>query len=102
MSNQLLPSYHNPPTLLSSAFSQSILIKHIYRHPMREAELQAAREGRSVDNVEVDEEKAREDFLVFFEYVFTFIILSACMCFSIYRMFLMLNLLFDTSLYINS
>ena len=60
-----------PPTLLSSAFSQSILIKHIYRHPMREAELQAAREGRSVDNVEVDEEKAREDFLVFFEYVFT-------------------------------
>jgi len=36
---------------------------------MREAELQAAREGRSVDNVEVDEEKAREDFLVFFEYV---------------------------------
>ena len=54
-------------TLLSSAFSQSILIKHIYRHPMREAELHAAREGRSVDNVEVDEEKAREDFLVFFE-----------------------------------
>ena len=47
---------------------------------MREAELQAAREGRSVDNVEVDEEKAREDFLVFFEYVFTlYIILSACM-----------------------
>jgi len=46
---------------------------------MREAELQAAREGRSVDNVEVDEEKAREDFLVFFEYVFTlYIILSAC------------------------
>jgi len=59
------------PTLSSPAFSQSILIKHIYRHPMREAELQAAREGRSVDNVEVDEEKAREDFLVFFEYVFT-------------------------------
>ena len=54
-------------TLLSSAFSQSILIKHIYRHPMREAELKAARDGRSVDNVEVDEEKAREDFLVFFE-----------------------------------
>ena len=64
---------------------------------MREAELQAAREGRSVDNVEVDEEKAREDFLVFFEYVFTFIILSACvLCLVIYRMFLMLNLLFGT------
>ena len=69
VSNQLLPSLI--PTLLSSAFSQSILIKHIYRHPMREAELQAAREGRSVDNVEVNEEKAREDFLVFFEYVIT-------------------------------
>ena len=48
---------------------------------MREAELQAAREGRSVDNVEVDEEKAREDFLVFFEYVFTFFISSTCMSF---------------------
>ena len=67
-------SYLHNTHSLSSAFSQSILIKHIYRHPMREAELQAAREGRSVDNVEVDEEKAREDFLVFFEYVFTFII----------------------------
>ena len=47
---------------------------------MREAELQAAREGRSVDNVEVDEEKAREDFLVFFEYVFTFIIIFLVIC----------------------
>jgi len=34
---------------------------------MREAELQAAREGRSVDGIVVDEAKAREDFLVFFE-----------------------------------
>ena len=66
---------------------------------MREAELQAAREGRSVDNVEVDEEKAREDFLVFFEYVFTLYILYLTLN---YLMFLMLNFLIDTSLYINS
>mmetsp|Transcript_23163 Transcript_23163/g.36209 ORF Transcript_23163/g.36209 Transcript_23163/m.36209 type:complete len:252 (-) Transcript_23163:6992-7747(-) len=49
------------------AFSPTILIKHIFQHPMREAELQAAREGRSVDGIVVDEAKAREDFLVFFE-----------------------------------
>eukprot|EP00584_Thalassiosira_punctigera_P000163 CAMPEP_0172535198 /NCGR_PEP_ID=MMETSP1067-20121228/7317_1 /TAXON_ID=265564 ORGANISM="Thalassiosira punctigera, Strain Tpunct2005C2" /NCGR_SAMPLE_ID=MMETSP1067 /ASSEMBLY_ACC=CAM_ASM_000444 /LENGTH=249 /DNA_ID=CAMNT_0013320111 /DNA_START=65 /DNA_END=811 /DNA_ORIENTATION=+ len=49
------------------AFSQTILIKHIYRHPTREAELRAAREGRSVDGVEVDQARAREDFLCFFE-----------------------------------
>jgi hypothetical protein len=40
----------------------------VYRHPIREAELQAAREGRSVDDVgDIDEEKARDDFLIFFE-----------------------------------
>lgn len=49
------------------AFSQTILITHIYRHPVREAELQAAREGRSVDGIEVDEELARDNFLEFFE-----------------------------------
>jgi splicing factor U2AF subunit len=49
------------------AFSPTILIKHIFKHPLREAELQAAREGRSVDGIVVDEAKAREDFLVFFE-----------------------------------
>ncbi|KAL9178490.1 hypothetical protein ACHAXT_001828 [Thalassiosira profunda] len=49
------------------AFSQTILIKHIYRHPIREAELTAAREGRSVDGIAIDEEKAREEFLAFFE-----------------------------------
>lgn len=49
------------------AFSPTILIKHIYRHPIREAELNAAAEGRSVDNIEIDEAQAREDFLVFFE-----------------------------------
>eukprot|EP00804_Cyclotella_cryptica_P010492 CCRYP_012320-RC/>CCRYP_012320-RC protein AED:0.25 eAED:0.25 QI:104/0.5/0.66/1/0.5/0.66/3/0/242 len=51
------------------AFSQTILIKHVYRHPVREAELKAASEGRSADAVEVDEEEAREDFLVFFEQI---------------------------------
>ncbi|EED87960.1 U2 SnRNP auxillary factor, splicing factor, partial [Thalassiosira pseudonana CCMP1335] len=49
------------------AFSPTILIKHIYRHPLREAELKAASEGRAVDGIEVDEAEAREDFLVFFE-----------------------------------
>lgn len=49
------------------AFSQTILIKHVYRHPVREAELKAAREGRNVDGIDVDEEEAREKFLVFFE-----------------------------------
>ncbi|KAL3811949.1 hypothetical protein ACHAXA_007229 [Cyclostephanos tholiformis] len=49
------------------AFSQTILIKHVYRHPIREAELKAAREGRGVDGAIVDEEGAREDFLAFFE-----------------------------------
>ena len=50
------------------AFSPTILIKHVYRHPIREAELRAAREGRSVDDVgSIDEDKARDDFLIFFE-----------------------------------
>ena len=53
------------------AFSQTILIKHIYRHPVREAELRAAAEGRGVDTVDprrdVDVDKAMEDFLCFFE-----------------------------------
>lgn len=49
------------------AFSQTILIKHVYRHPVREAELKAAREGRNVNPTDVDEEEAREGFLVFFE-----------------------------------
>ena len=32
------------------AFSQTILIKHIYRHPVREAELRALAEGRDTSN----------------------------------------------------
>ena len=51
--------------------SPTILIKHIYRHPVREAELRAAAEGRGVDTVDprrdVDGDKAMEDFLCFFE-----------------------------------
>uniref|UniRef100_A0A7S4N8D0 C3H1-type domain-containing protein n=1 Tax=Odontella aurita TaxID=265563 RepID=A0A7S4N8D0_9STRA len=59
------------------AFSATILIKHIYRHPVREAELRAAAEGAAGAhmggglNVEVDREKALEDFLVFFEDMFS-------------------------------
>eukprot|EP00957_Ditylum_brightwellii_P015830 1192268-Ditylum_brightwellii.AAC.1 len=54
------------------AFSPTILIKHIYRHPVREAELRAAvmeEDGGDSSNnrgdykVEVDKEKALEDFL---------------------------------------
>eukprot|EP00539_Tryblionella_compressa_P007811 CAMPEP_0178755668 /NCGR_PEP_ID=MMETSP0744-20121128/12848_1 /TAXON_ID=913974 /ORGANISM="Nitzschia punctata, Strain CCMP561" /LENGTH=246 /DNA_ID=CAMNT_0020409727 /DNA_START=24 /DNA_END=765 /DNA_ORIENTATION=- len=46
------------------AFSPTILIKHVYRHPVRLAELQqAATAGETV----IDEQKAMEDFLCFFE-----------------------------------
>ncbi len=49
------------------AFSQTILIKHAYRHPTREAELKAALEGRSTDAISIDEAEAAENFLCFFE-----------------------------------
>jgi len=49
------------------AFSQTILIKHIYRHPIRDAELKALAEGVNKENIEVDKDKAMEDFLQFFE-----------------------------------
>ncbi len=53
------------------AFSQTILIKNIYRHPVREAELKALATGQdtslvgggSASSVKVDEKKAQEDFL---------------------------------------
>ncbi|EJK67720.1 hypothetical protein THAOC_11212 [Thalassiosira oceanica] len=54
--------HHHKP-----AFSQTVLIKHIYRHPIREAELNAARMGQSVDVIQIDEAKAKEDFLSFYE-----------------------------------
>jgi len=49
------------------AFSQTILIKHIYRHPIREAELQALAEGLDKDKIKIDKDQAQEDFLQFFE-----------------------------------
>jgi len=49
------------------AFSQTILIKHIFRHPVREAELKALSDGLDKDQVEVDRDKAMENFLQFFE-----------------------------------
>lgn len=56
---------HNHP-----AFSPTILIKHIYRHPVREAELRALASGQDQKTVSIDQEKANEDFLVFFEDMF--------------------------------
>jgi len=49
------------------AFSPTILIKHIYRHPIREAELRALANGLDKFDVEIDKEKASEGFLQFFE-----------------------------------
>jgi splicing factor U2AF subunit len=55
------------------AFSTTILIKHIYRHPVREAEMRAAAAGQPTPRDEkeatalVDPAKATEDFLQFFE-----------------------------------
>ena len=48
------------------AFSPTILIKHLYRHPVRQAELLAAASGQAATAV-VDPEQAQEDFLVLFE-----------------------------------
>ena len=44
------------------AFSPTILIKHLYRYPIRQAELMGGNPDKTVD-----QEKAHEDFLVFFE-----------------------------------
>ena len=56
-------THHKP------AFSPTILIKHIFRHPVREAELRALATGQDSKAVgmQVDESKAEEDFLLFFE-----------------------------------
>jgi splicing factor U2AF subunit len=45
------------------AFSPTLLIKHLYRHPVRIAELQQAATGEGT----IDKEKSQEDFLCFFE-----------------------------------
>ena len=47
------------------AFSPTILIKHLYRHPIRQAELQATSLG--IPTPQVDPDQAMEDFLCFFE-----------------------------------
>ena len=47
------------------AFSPTLLIKHLYRHPVRQAELQASQLG--METPQVDPEQAKEDFLCFFE-----------------------------------
>jgi len=52
------------------AFSPTILIKHIYRHPIREAELRASTAKNNDERKElekVDSKKSMEDFLQFFE-----------------------------------
>lgn len=45
------------------AFSQTLLIKHIYQHPVRLAEIQQAAGGSQ----HIDPEKSLEDFLCFYE-----------------------------------
>lgn len=54
---------HHKPT-----FSPTILIKHLYRHPVRQAELQAAANGnKAAAPPEINKEKSQEDFVSFFE-----------------------------------
>lgn len=55
------------------AFSPTILIKHVYRHPVREMELQQALSGsQGVNNKggKIDKVKAYQDFLCFYEDMF--------------------------------
>ena len=47
------------------AFSPTLLIKHLYRHPQRLAELQASQLG--IPKVEINPQQAQEDFFCFFE-----------------------------------
>lgn len=47
------------------AFSPTLLIKHLYRNPIRTAELQASQLG--VPSVPINQEEVREDFFCFFE-----------------------------------
>ena len=49
------------------AFSPTILMKHIFVHPVKEAETLALAEGKDRTEVCVDKERANEDFLQFFE-----------------------------------
>ena len=56
------------------AFSQTILIKHVYRHPVRQAEIEQAMSAtKGINNnskPKIDKVKAFEDFLCFYEEMF--------------------------------
>mmetsp|Transcript_28445 Transcript_28445/g.42992 ORF Transcript_28445/g.42992 Transcript_28445/m.42992 type:complete len:260 (-) Transcript_28445:52-831(-) len=52
------------------AFSPTILIKHLYRHPVRQAEMMGGVMTTSEAEKLVDQEKAQEDFLLFFEDIY--------------------------------
>jgi splicing factor U2AF 35 kDa subunit len=52
------------------AFSPTILIKHLYRHPVRQAEMMGGVMSTSEAEKLVDKERAQEDFFVFYEDVF--------------------------------
>jgi splicing factor U2AF subunit len=49
------------------AFSQTLLIKHLYQHPVRLAELQQASTGSPAQPAAVNDAQSLEDFFVFFE-----------------------------------
>ena len=52
------------------AFSQTLLIKHLYQHPVRQAELLATSSG-STTPPDVSQEQATEDFFCFYEDMYT-------------------------------
>lgn len=51
------------------AFSPTLLVKHLYRHPVRLQELQQAAGGSN--NAGLDEQQAQQDFLEFYEDMYT-------------------------------
>mmetsp|Transcript_20841 Transcript_20841/g.34449 ORF Transcript_20841/g.34449 Transcript_20841/m.34449 type:complete len:263 (+) Transcript_20841:69-857(+) len=53
------------------AFSPTLLIKHLYRHPVRQAEMMGGVMSTTEAEKLVDKEKAQEDFLVFFEDIYS-------------------------------
>mmetsp|Transcript_4091 Transcript_4091/g.4739 ORF Transcript_4091/g.4739 Transcript_4091/m.4739 type:complete len:260 (-) Transcript_4091:211-990(-) len=52
------------------AFSPTILMKHLYRHPVRQAEMMGGVMTTTEAEKLVDKQKAQEDFLLFFEDVY--------------------------------
>jgi splicing factor U2AF subunit len=53
------------------AFSPTLLVKHLYRHPVRLQELQQAAGGGAAGNPGLDEQQAFQDFLEFYEDLYT-------------------------------